>query len=190
MSVVLAESLLEPRTVVLQAVGAVSLAVSSFVHHNPWHLGAALFVLSTMALVRAMRALKRSACDPHWRPWLTFADRLSVPLILIGLYVPFTMVALRGEHPRWMLFSFAGSLALLGLVLDSLIPHRRDLIRAITRVTLAWLTVVALRPVAGLLHEVTLTWVLAITFGLLVSSVMSALRHVPKSWRSWELPDL
>lgn len=189
LSVVLIDRLLEPRVAVLQWGGIVALAVSSALHGNLWHLAGAMVMLGTNAFARLVRGLKRHRHDPYWRPYLRYADQLALPVIVVGLYAPFTMVALSGSRPHWVAFSFAGSLTVLCLLLDAVVAHRRGLFGLILRVSFAWLAIMALRPAAGVLHDVAVMWAIAAVLAVLLSVVVTTLRQVPRSWRTWELPE-
>lgn len=87
-------------------------------------------------------------------------DHQAIYLLIAGTYTPFTLLALKGATGWWM-FGAVWSLALIGMILDSL-PHKGPRILAlIIYLGMGWLVLFALDPLIAALPAGGFWWLLA-----------------------------
>jgi len=130
-------------------VGLVIVVVEASLQGDPWKIvsfsvyGATLFSLYTISTIyhsvqgRAKRIFRT-------------LDHMSIYLLIAGTYTPFTLVTLRGAW-GWTIFGIIWSLALLGLVLETLPQRGSRVWSMVVYVLMGWLVLVALKPLLAAL---------------------------------------
>lgn len=168
----------------LCAVGIVLMLFSAVVHANLWHVLSAVVFGSSMwllclAAVRDLRYPRRLSSS-----YARVLDRVALPALIIGAYVPFSILAVKGER-EWAILSLLGTMALLWVVLDAVVVFKRRLIGAILHLVIGWTAIALVGPLLSDAPHLVITVVLAI--GLLVSFVVvaAAVASVPRAWKSW-----
>lgn len=88
-------------------------------------------------------------------------DHHAIYLLIAGSYTPFTLLVLKGPT-GWWLFGSVWTLALIGMILDS-IPRRGSsrILAIIIYLTMGWLVVFALDPLIAALPPAGFWWLLA-----------------------------
>ena len=87
-------------------------------------------------------------------------DHHAIYLLIAGTYTPFTLLALQGATGWWM-FGAVWSLALLGIVLDSLPRKGPRILALFIYLGMGWLVLFALDPLIAALPPGGFWWLLA-----------------------------
>ncbi len=118
-------------------------------------------------------------------------DHAAIYLLIAGSYTPFTLVTLRGVW-GWSLFGAIWTLAVLGIVVDSLhsIKARRILPMTIY-ITMGWLVLIAFKPLLAALPFAAVLWLVAgglfYTLGIVFYALDKRLRHAHGIWHLFVL---
>ena len=115
--------------------------------------GSSLFLLySASVLYHSFRG--------RWKDVFQKLDHVAIFLLIAGTYTPFTLISLERTW-GWWLFGIIWSLAVAGILLDTL-PKRRPRILAVAiYMLMGWLCVVAVRPLWDALTGAGFLWLLA-----------------------------
>jgi hemolysin III len=87
-------------------------------------------------------------------------DHIAIYLLIAGTYTPISLVSLHGAL-GWSIFAAVWSLALLGIVLDSIPSQRRRTIQMLIYLTMGWICMIALDPLMASLSAEGFYWLLA-----------------------------
>jgi len=133
----------------LAAAGVAVLVTLAAVRGTAWHVvGCSVFGTSLVLLYLAS-TLYHAIPAPGAQRVLRALDHAGILFLIAGTYTPFTLVTLRGPW-GWSLFGVVWGLALLGVALELLAPHRKVIAVALYLV-MGWTVVIAFRPLlAGL----------------------------------------
>jgi hemolysin III len=86
-------------------------------------------------------------------------DHHAIYLLIAGSYTPFTLLVLKGST-GWWLFGAVWSLALIGMILDSLPRKGPRILAIIIYLTMGWLVLFALDPLIAALSSAGFWWLL------------------------------
>ena len=117
-------------------------------------------------------------------------DHNAIYFLIAGTYTPFTLVTLRGGW-GWSLFIAIWTLAILGIVLDSL-PHKgRRVVPLIIYLVMGWLGLLALQPLLRALPLAAVVLLLAgglfFTAGIAFYALTHKVRHAHGIWHMFVL---
>lgn len=117
-------------------------------------------------------------------------DHNAIYFLIAGTYTPFTLVTLRGAW-GWSLFIAIWTLAILGIVLDSL-PHKgRRVVPLIIYLVMGWLGLLALQPLLRALPLAAVVLLLAgglfFTTGIAFYALTHKVRHAHGIWHMFVL---
>lgn len=114
-----------------------------------------------------------------WRypimPALRIADHCAIYVLIAGTYTPVTLVGLQGAW-GWSLFGVVWGVALLGVLLKVLFPERLERVSLGLYLTLGWVGLVGVEPMA---HN--LPWPALVLFG--AGGLLFSLGVVFHLWR-------
>jgi hemolysin III len=117
-------------------------------------------------------------------------DHNAIYFLIAGTYTPFTMVTLRGGW-GWGLFLAIWTLAILGIVLDSLPRRGPRIVPVIIYVVMGWLALLALRPLLQALPLAAIALLVAgglfFTLGIVFYALTHKLRHAHGIWHVFVL---
>lgn len=130
----------------LLAIVALIMCVVFSAHH-----GSTVAVISsiiygvTLIILYTMSTLYHSLAVNNAKRVFRIIDHCSIFLLIAGTYTPFTLVAF--EQPLgYILFSIVWSIAILGIVLNSINLKKYKLISLISYVALGWVVIFAYNP--------------------------------------------
>lgn len=117
-------------------------------------------------------------------------DHNAIYFLIAGTYTPFTLVTLRG-HWGWSLFIAIWTLAILGVVLDSL-PHKgRRVVPLVIYLVMGWLGLLALQPLLQTLPLTAIVLLLAgglfFTAGIVFYALTHKVRYAHGIWHVFVL---
>jgi hemolysin III len=86
-------------------------------------------------------------------------DHNAIYLLIAGTYTPFTLVMLRGDW-GWFVFGIIWSLAILGIMLDSMPRKGRRILPVILYLFMGWMALFAFKPLLKIFPPAGLMWLL------------------------------
>lgn len=171
---------------VIALIGAIALVVIAAKNGSAWKVtafsvyGASLFALYfSSTMYHSLRGRAK-------RVFHVF-DHCSIYILIAGTYTPLTLVTLRGTW-GWTLFAIIWTLAVLGIVKDSLFHGRYRVVSVILYVAMGWLVVVAFDPLRQALPFAAIAWLIAGGIAYTLGIAFFALsKRVPYSHGVWHL---
>lgn len=171
----------------LATILATPILVNSAAHHNkPWGVvGVSVFVLSSVFLYLTSTLYHAM---PHGRSKQTLrtVEHCAIFCLIAGTYTPVTLVAMRGIW-GWSLFILAWFLATIGILLKSTVRTKHRWLPPLLYLSMAWIIIVAIRPLAANMPLEGMMWLLA--GGLAYSAGLGffAAKSVPYGHFIWHL---
>lgn len=125
-------------------VGWVVLIIVALRHGDIWKVVSFGIFGTTLFFLYLVSTLYHSLQGPA-KAVFKLLDYHAIYLLIAGTYTPFTLVTLR-DGWGWPLFAVIWSLAIFGIVWDTLFHQGRRLVPLIVYLTMGWLILVALVP--------------------------------------------
>ncbi len=113
-------------------------------------------------------------------------DHSAIFLLIAGTYTPMSLVALGGSW-GWSLFGSVWFLALIGVLLSTLAHGRWRWLSITLYVTMGWLVVIAIKPLAAALDTRSMALVVAGGLAYTLGLVFYAWKRLPYSHAVWHL---
>ena len=125
--------------------GLVLLVVFSVKYGDAYHIVSSVIFGTTLILLYSASTLYHLIS--HYRTKMVFqqVDHAMIYLLIAGTYTPFTLVNLRGPW-GWSLFGTVWGIALMGLLLELVLPKRITWLSLTLYLCLGWMIVVAVKP--------------------------------------------
>jgi hemolysin III len=117
---------------------------------------------------------------------LRIVDHSAIYLLIAGTYTPFTLINMRGVW-GWSLFGVAWGLALLGIVLQLTPLRKYSAIRILLYLTMGWLIVVAIKPLAASVPISAMRLIVAGGLSYTVGIVFYLWRRLPYNHAIWHV---
>jgi hemolysin III len=136
------------------------LVVSAAMRGDAWHVVSCAIFGVTLILLYLASTLYHAL--PVGKAKLVFRilDHASIYLLIAGTYTPFTLVTLRGAW-GWSLFGVVWTLAVAGVVFQSLLIGRLPALSTSVYVLMGWAVVIAFRPLLHALPWGGVLWLAA-----------------------------
>ena len=170
----------------LAGVGVLIVLVSLAAHVDPWKvIGVSLYGV-TLVLLYTASTLYHGIRRPRLKRAFQTLDHCSIYALIAGTYTPFLLVNLRGPL-GWTLFSVIWGLALGGITLKLVWPHRFGVLRVVVYLIMGWLIVVASGELGHRLSDTT--WALLVAGGITytLGVIFYAVRTIPFHHAIWHL---
>jgi len=167
----------------------VVLVVFASLQGDPWKIVSLSIYGTTLFLLYTLSTLYHSL---HGRAKLVFQklDHAAIYLLIAGSYTPFTLVTLRGPW-GWSLFGVVWTLAIIGIVMDSLHHNGPRIFQIIIYLLMGWVILVALYPLIQNLPTGGLVWLvvggLCYTGGMVFYALDEKLNHAHGIWHLFVL---
>ncbi len=94
----------------------------------------------TLVLLYTMSTLYHSFHPPSLKKIFQKLDHITIYLLIAGTYTPYMMVSLGDDGGYWML-ALVWGLAIVGLLLDTLLPKRIEIIQIAIYLFMGWVCV-------------------------------------------------
>jgi len=145
--------------------------------------GASLFLLYTLStLYHSLRGRAKQIFKK--------LDHVAIYLLIAGTYTPFTLVTLRGAW-GWTLFVIIWSLAIVGIIVDSLHKEGSRAIQMIIYLLMGWLILVAMYPLTQALSTGGLVLLVLggvfYTSGMIFYALDNRMNHAHGIWHLFVL---
>ena len=148
--------------------GAAVLVVFASMEGDPWKIVASGVYGVTLFLLYLTSTLYHSLSGSVKMRFKTL-DHIAIYLLIAGTYTPISLVTLRGAW-GWSIFAAVWTLALLGIVWESVDREGRRIVPMAVYLTMGWFSVIALKPLIAGLSAAGFAWLLAgglfYTFGI------------------------
>ncbi|SFH59720.1 PAQR family membrane homeostasis protein TrhA [Modicisalibacter xianhensis] len=155
-------------------------------HVDPWKIvGVSLYGL-TLVLLYTASTLYHGIRHPRLKRAFKVLDHCAIYALIAGTYTPFLLVNLRGPL-GWTLLGVIWGLALGGITLKLLWPHRFGVLRVIVYLIMGWLIVIASGEMGDHLSDTTLTLLIAGGITYTLGVVFYAIRSIPFHHAIWHL---
>lgn len=107
-------------------------------------------------------------------------DHHAIYLLIAGTYTPFTLIALKGTT-GWWLFGSVWTLAIIGIILDSVSGKRGRWLSILIYLVMGWLILFALGDIIAALPTAGLVWL--VTGGVIYT--LGVIFYVLDDWWPW-----
>jgi hemolysin III len=138
----------------------VILVVFAALRGNAWHVVSCTVFGVTLILLYLASTLYHALPPGKAKQVFRILDHASIYLLIAGTYTPFTLVTLRGPW-GWSIFGVVWTLAVAGVVFQSLLIGRLPALSTTVYVLMGWVVVIAARPLIHALPWGGLLWMLA-----------------------------
>ena len=130
----------------LLAIVAIILCTAISAHHGSLvAVISSLIYGTTLIILYTMSTLYHSLAVNNAKRVFRIIDHCSIFLLIAGTYTPFTLIAL--EKPLgYFLFAIVWSIAILGIVLNSINLKKYKVISLISYIALGWIIIFAYGP--------------------------------------------
>jgi hemolysin III len=163
----------------LALAGLVVLVVFAAMKGDPWKIVSFSIYGATLVVLYSFSTLYHSISGKAKRLFQKL-DHTAIYLLIAGTYTPFTLVTLRGAW-GWTMFGVIWGLAIIGLLQDTLLKKRNQILSVSLYVLMGWLALLVIRPLAKALPAGGLIWLIAgglsYTLGIIFYALDSRLRY-------------
>ena len=104
----------------------------------------------SLVLLYTASAVYHGVRDPKVKRTLRIMDHCSIFVLILGTYVPMSLLVV-GGHTGWMLFLTNTTLAVVGIVLNTIDLKRFDKVSLALYALMGWLVVLAMRAIIATL---------------------------------------
>lgn len=163
---------------VLSCVGLILLLIRALTDGDTWHVVSfAVFGLSLIALYAAS-TIYHTTQTPQRRIRWRVVDHAAIYILIAGTYTPFMLVTLRGSL-GWTLFGVTWGMAVIGIVLKLFFTGRFTVVSTLMYVTMGWLIMFAIKPLAAALPDAGLYWLIVGGLSYTLGAVLYAIKSIP-----------
>lgn len=164
-----------------------SLLISRAVGHGKaWGTtSASVFVITLVAMYLASTLYHALPLGRSKRVFRTL-EHSAIFLLIAGAYTPLTLVTLRGVW-GWSLFGLVWILAALGILLKAVATTNRRWLPGVLYLALAWLIVIAIRPLSLQVAPAGLMWLLGGGVAYTIGVAFFSARRIPYCHFVWHL---
>ncbi|WP_110707166.1 hemolysin III family protein [Salinicola sp. CR57] len=172
----------------LSLVGMIVLIVLASVaaHVDPWKIVSVSLYGSCLLLLYTTSTLYHGFRGQRLKRVFQAFDHCAIYLLIAGTYTPFLLVNLRGPM-GWALFAVIWSLALGGIALRLIWPHRFDILRVFIYLIMGWLILIASDSLTAQLSPNGLALLVAGGITYTVGVIFYAIRAIPFHHAIWHL---
>jgi len=174
---------------VLALIGFGALLTLSIQQSDPMLITGFVIFGVTLVLLYTMSTLYHSFKPPKVKKVFQILDHDSIYLLIAGTYTPYLLVAM-GQKGILTMLVLIWSLAVAGILLDTLIRKRIIWLQVLIYLVMGWLCVLSYSQLESILPKVGLYWLLAggiaYTSGILFY-VLDKLNRLPHAHGIWHL---
>lgn len=161
---------------VLALMGFGALLTVAIQNHNIWMLISYSIFGFTLVLLYTASTLYHSFHPPELKRIFQKLDHASIYLLIAGTYTPYTLLPLRDSSGPFILF-VVWSLAILGILLDTLSPRRRELLQTGIYLVMGWFAVVEYDQILAMIPTPGVVWLTIGGVGYTLGIIFYALDH-------------
>ena len=177
---------------VLALIGFGSLITIGIVEQNtPLLIGFVVFGF-TLVLLYTMSTLYHSFHPPKLKRIFQKLDHVAIYLLIAGTYTPYMLVSLH-DHNGLLMLVLIWVMAVIGLLLDILVPNRIEWLQVLIYLVMGWLCTLSYSDLQETVPGAGLAWLtaggIAYTMGIIfyVLDNLGWLRHAHGIWHLFVL---
>lgn len=176
----------------LALAGLGALLTVSIQHRDPWMIAGFTVFGVTLVLLYTMSTLYHSFSGPRLKRIFRKLDHVSIYLLIAGTYTPYMLVSLRDGNGPLML-GLVWSLAVAGILLDVLVPRRREVLQILIYLVMGWVCMIDYASLRDAIPAAGAIWLtaggVAYTVGIIfyVLDGLNRLRHAHGIWHLFVL---
>jgi len=155
-------------------------------HGHPWGSLSSSVFMTTIVVMYLSSTLYHALQPGRAKQVFRRLEHGAIFLLIAGTYTPFTLVALRGTW-GWTMFGLVWALAAVGILLKAVATTRYRWLPGVLYLGLAWLIVVAIRPLSEHVPHAGLMWLLGGGVAYTVGMAFFAAKSVPYCHFVWHL---
>ncbi|MDW5375805.1 hemolysin III family protein [Halomonas sp. HP20-15] len=173
---------------ILALIGMVVLiALASLAAHvDPWKIVGVSLYGATLVLLYTASTLYHGVRRPRLKRAFKVVDHCAIYALIAGTYTPFLLVNLRGPL-GWTLFAIIWTLAIGGIALKLIWPHRFGVLRVAVYLVMGWLIVIAADAMGSHLSDTSIALLVAGGITYTLGVVFYAIRAIPFHHAIWHL---
>ncbi len=145
-----------------------------------------------LVLLYTISTLYHSFHPPRLKKFFQKLDHLSIYLLIAGTYTPYMLVSL-GDGNGPLMLGFVWGLAVIGILLDTFIPRRIELLQILIYLLMGWVCTLEYTNLSAAINSTGMVWLtvggIAYTLGVVfyVLDDMNKLRHAHGIWHLFVL---
>lgn len=170
----------------LAGMTALIVLASLATHADPWKIVGVSLYGTTLVLLYTASTLYHGTRHPRLKRALKVLDHCAIYGLIAGTYTPFLLVNLRGPL-GWTLFAVVWTLALGGIALKLIWPHRFGALRVAVYLVMGWLIVMAAGELGERLSTTGLGLLIAGGVTYTVGVLFYAIPAIPFHHAIWHL---
>lgn len=176
----------------LALVGLGSLLTVSVATRDPWVITSFSIFGTSMVLLYTMSTLYHSFSLPKPKAIFKKLDHVSIYILIAGTYTPYMLVTLR-EGNGWLIMGIVWSLAIIGILLDTIPKKRKQITTLIIYLGMGWAIAFDFDGIKQALPPVGVNWLIAggiaYTAGVIfyVLDKLNKLNHAHGIWHFFVL---
>lgn len=155
-------------------------------HSQPWGAVSASVFVATIVVMYLASTLYHALPQGRGKRVFRTLEHCAIFLLIAGTYTPITLVAIRGGW-GWTIFWLVWMLAAMGVLLQSVGTTTHRWLPGVLYLALAWLIIVAIRPLSLSVPFAGLMWLLAGGIVYTVGMAFFAARGIPYCHFIWHL---
>jgi len=155
-------------------------------HGHPWGTISASVFVATIVVMYLASTLYHALPLGRAKRIFRRLEHFAIFLLIAGTYTPFTLVALRGAW-GWTMFGLVWLLAAVGILLKAVATTRYRWLPGILYLALAWLILIAIRPLSLHVPQAGLMWLLSGGIAYTVGMAFFSAKQLPYSHFVWHL---
>lgn len=100
----------------------------------------------SLVLLYTASAVYHAVKNERWKAWLRIMDHCSIFLLILGTYIPMSLLVIGGKT-GWILFLTNTALAAIGITLTAVDLKRFDKFNLVLYALMGWLVIMAMKTV-------------------------------------------
>ena len=100
----------------------------------------------SLVLLYTASAVYHAVKNERWKAWLRIMDHCSIFLLILGTYIPMSLLVIGGKT-GWILFLTNTALAAIGITLTAIDLKRFDKFNLVLYALMGWLVIMAMKTV-------------------------------------------
>jgi hemolysin III len=170
---------------VLAIIGTIVAVESAVSHGRDRETVVAIAIYGAMMIILYLSSTLYHSLRGRAKTVFHVFDHCAIYLLIAGTYTPITLITLRGRW-GWWLFGIVWTLAIAGVLKDTLLRGRYRPVSVVLYVLMGWLVVVAIAPLRAAMPPRGIVWLaaggLAYTLGIIFFALSKHVVHAHGVW--------
>lgn len=146
--------------VILSGVGLGFLVWLSLQYGDTWYVASSIMYGFSLILLYSASTLYHAITNEKAKRFFQLMDHSAIFVLIAGTYTPFALVSLRGPW-GWSLFAVVWTIALAGILLETLKKERIKWLSLTLYLGLGWMALIVIKPMLEMVPAIGLWLLLA-----------------------------